>query len=189
MILYERTVKIMDIMEKVEQLREKANISYEEAKAVLDETGGDILDAIILLEQRGKVRKPETEIMKYTGEEEKESGTEDGMAGAGAAGSAGRTATAENRKVKNTMKKIINVLRNNFFCVTRKDEELFKMPAWAFLLILFFFWEPVIPIMIIALFFDVRYSFTGKDDLESANRFMDKVGSMADEVSSEFKTV
>ena len=51
------------------------------------------------------------------------------------------------------------------------------------ILVLFFFWEPIIPIMIIALFFDIRYSFTGKDDLSSANKFMDKVGSMAEEVT------
>ena len=46
----------MDItLEQVERLREKANISYEEAKAVLEEAGGNLLDALILLEQRGKI--------------------------------------------------------------------------------------------------------------------------------------
>ena len=34
----------MDSLEKVERLRERADITYEEAKAVLDETGGDLLD-------------------------------------------------------------------------------------------------------------------------------------------------
>lgn len=46
----------MDItLEQVERLREKADISYEEAKAVLEEAGGSVLDALILLEKRGRI--------------------------------------------------------------------------------------------------------------------------------------
>ena len=177
----------MDIMEKVELLREKANITYEEAKMVLDEADGDLLNAMILLESRGKIKKPETEVTLFSGEE---------ASGKTAEKAGGKTAseskTAENRKtceagkVQRTMRKIINVLKNNFFNISRKGELLFQMPAWAFALILLFFWEPVIPIMLIALFFDVRYQFTGKDDMSGANHFMDKVGSMAEEMSSEF---
>ena len=40
--------------------------------------------------------------------------------------------------------------------------------------------------MLIALFFGIRYSFTGEDDLASANELMEKAGDMADEVRSEF---
>ncbi|MBR2257933.1 MAG: hypothetical protein IJ899_11545 [Blautia sp.] len=170
----------MDMMNKVEMLREKANITYEEAKRVLDEADGDLLEAMILLERRGKVRKPETDIAPFVEEDtasEEKNKTKEKAAD-----------EKKDKKVKNTMKKIMNVLKNNSFCIYRKGEELFKMPVWAFALILFFFWEPVIPIMIIALFFDVRYAFTGKDDLSGANRFMDKAGEMADEMSSEFKT-
>lgn len=42
-------------LEQVERLREKANVSYEEAKAVLEEANGSLLDALILLERRGKI--------------------------------------------------------------------------------------------------------------------------------------
>ena len=170
----ERMGIIMDIMEKVEELRTKANITYEEAKAVLNETNGDMLDAVILLEQRGKIKRPKTEVIIKSSTVDAADTTDQT--------DAGKTA-AKNSKLKNTIDKILHVLKNNFFNVSRKDEELFKMPAWAFVLVLFFFWEPIIPIMIIALFFDIRYSFTGKDDLSSANKFMDKVGSMAEEVT------
>ena len=44
----------MDTFEKVEKLREKANVTFEEAKAALDEANGDLLDAMILLEKQGK---------------------------------------------------------------------------------------------------------------------------------------
>ena len=36
----------MDEFEKIEKLRTRANITYEEAKAALDEANGDLLDAI-----------------------------------------------------------------------------------------------------------------------------------------------
>lgn len=45
----------MDItLEQVEKVRSCTGASYEEAKAALEETGGNVLDAVILLEQRGR---------------------------------------------------------------------------------------------------------------------------------------
>ena len=41
--------------EMVELLRQKANVSYEEAKAALEASDWDLLDAIVLLEREGKV--------------------------------------------------------------------------------------------------------------------------------------
>lgn len=40
-------------LEQVERLRDRADISYEEAKTLLEQCGGDLLEALILLERRG----------------------------------------------------------------------------------------------------------------------------------------
>ena len=40
-------------LEQVERLRERADISEEEAKTLLEQCGGDLLEALILLERRG----------------------------------------------------------------------------------------------------------------------------------------
>lgn len=40
-------------MEQVEKVRACTDCSYEEAKTVLEQTGGNVLDAVILLEQKG----------------------------------------------------------------------------------------------------------------------------------------
>lgn len=48
----------MTTLEQVEKLRAMANVSYDEAKAALDATNGDLLEAIILLEKQGKVATP-----------------------------------------------------------------------------------------------------------------------------------
>ena len=62
----------MEMMEKVERLREKANVTYEEAKAALEETGGDLLDAIVLLERQGKVKEPAQSTFSTEYEEQKD---------------------------------------------------------------------------------------------------------------------
>ena len=45
----------MDHYEMVESLRAKANVTYEEAKAALEASDWDMLDALVLLESEGKV--------------------------------------------------------------------------------------------------------------------------------------
>ena len=69
----------MDItLEQVERLREKANISYEEAKAVLEEAGGSLLDALILLEQRGKIHSDAGKSAHYSTRPGSNGGTDAG---------------------------------------------------------------------------------------------------------------
>ena len=51
----------MSAIEQVEKLKEKANVSYEDAKAALEAASGDMLDAMIYLERQGKVQKPQND--------------------------------------------------------------------------------------------------------------------------------
>jgi hypothetical protein len=46
-------VQIM--MEQVEFLKEKAGLSYEEAMIIMEESGGDLLQALYMLEEKGKL--------------------------------------------------------------------------------------------------------------------------------------
>ncbi len=47
----------MDHIEMVENLRQKANVSYSEAKESLEKANWDMLEAMILLENDGKIEK------------------------------------------------------------------------------------------------------------------------------------
>ena len=49
----------MEQLEKVEKLRERADVSYEEAKEALEACDWDLLDAMVWLEKRGKVKGPD----------------------------------------------------------------------------------------------------------------------------------
>ncbi|EKE27371.1 MAG: ubiquitin-associated-domain-containing protein [uncultured bacterium (gcode 4)] len=46
-------------LEKIDLLMERANVSYKEAKETLERTEGDLLEALIILENNQKTRGPE----------------------------------------------------------------------------------------------------------------------------------
>ena len=46
-------------LEQVERLGEEANVSYGQAKAALEYSGGNLLDALIYLEEQGVIPRPE----------------------------------------------------------------------------------------------------------------------------------
>jgi len=48
----------MITLEQVEKLRERANVSYDDAKAALEASNGDVLEALIQLEKKGSVAPP-----------------------------------------------------------------------------------------------------------------------------------
>ena len=60
----------MDNMQMVEKLREYADVTYEEAKAALDEANGDLLEAVIILERQGKTKQPEQSTYTTKAEEQ-----------------------------------------------------------------------------------------------------------------------
>ena len=46
-------------LEQVERLREKADVSYAQAKHALEYSGGNLLDALIYLEEQGAIPRPQ----------------------------------------------------------------------------------------------------------------------------------
>ena len=146
----------MNDFEKVELLREKANVTYEEAKDALKACNGDMLDAMVYLEKLGKVRPTVVE------------------------------KTCKREKVRENASSFGQKLKNNFLRVERNGEEIMKLPLWAMLLILIFAWHISITVVVVSLFFDVRYSIGGKDDMTEINKAMDKVSNVADTVKDEF---
>ena len=67
-----------------------------------------------------------------------------------------------------------------------KDEIFFTMPTMVAVILLLVFWEALFPVMIIALFFGVRYSFDGAGSAETANRVLNRAGDFANDVKNEF---
>jgi len=170
----------MEKLEKIERLREKANVTYEEARDALEQAGDDLLDAIVLLEKQGKVKEPQqsTYSTQYD-EQEQYVRVVDKV--------------EEQRKSAPSFGKVIHsavsLIMHSSFHITRREQVLFTLPSLVLVLILIIFWKVAVPVGIIALFFGVRYSFEGKDgtDTKSANDILDKAGAFADGVESEMR--
>ena len=58
----------MERFEMIEKLRERADISYEEARDVMEQANGDLLEALVLLEKQGKLSRPKAAAAHAAGE-------------------------------------------------------------------------------------------------------------------------
>ena len=82
--------------------------------------------------------------------------------------------------------RFIRFIIETTFVVTRKEETFITMPTAVFALLMLFFWQLLIPVMVIALFFGVGYFFDGSQDAEKPNRFLEKASNFAEDARSEF---
>ena len=157
----------MDHFEMVEKLRAKANVSYEEAKAALEKSDWDMLDALVLLENEGKV-KDAPEAKEYTTQEKKEYSWNTGN------GEVKVTFSSALSKLWDWIKKLFQKGNANQFVITRKNEELIAMPITVLALLLICFWPFSLIILFVGLFLGARYSFRGPDINNNVNAFMNK---------------
>ena len=172
----------MDQLEKVEKLRERANVSYDEAKKALEENNWDLLEAMVALEKEGKVPEPDTSSYTTSYEEQ----TEYISVPATVYEQQQRQKEGTWDKFKKFVKKSWQMSKDNYFRVVRHGEEMFRMPVWALILILLCGWHCVVPVMIIAFFFDCHYQFVGKNDLSKVNEAMEKGNDLADKIKNEY---
>ena len=172
----------MDNFEKVEKLREKANVTYEEAKAALENSNWDMLDAMIYLEKNGKIK--EDKRAEYTTKTEK------------CIGEVVNDKTDRKCNFKESMHRfakwfshILEMGNTNSFCVERNGKEVFRLPVTVLVLLLLFAFWGVVPILIIGLFLNMRYHFEGPDmhavDLD-INKAMNTAADTAENIKSEF---
>ena len=97
-----------------------------------------------------------------------------------------KSAPSLGRTIGGLFRGFIRFIRQTTFIVTREEDTVFTMPTLVFAILLFFFWEVLAPVMIVALFFGVRYSFDGEEEAEKANSILHKAGDFAEDVRSEF---
>lgn len=173
----------MDNFEKVEKLRERANVSYEEAKQALENSNWDILDAMIYLEQNGKVNgsgpasyTTQAERVTIDIKEEKQ-----------------RKASIWDmlKRFGNWCLKWIDKGNNNSFCVEREGKEIFRVPVTLLVVLICFAFWVVVPLLVVGLFFNFKYHFAGPDirsvDID-INRAMDGAAEAAENIRNEFNS-
>jgi len=173
-------------LEKVEKLREKANVSFAEAKDALDNADGDILDALIVLEQQGKTSIPAGGGY-FAGSETYNEYQQYSTSGESGAERRGETFSEMLKRFGRFCLMLLNKGNSNFLDATKGGALMFSCPVTAVvILVLFFFWV-TIPLFIFSLFFGFRYRFRGEDlDRESVNSVMDGAANVVDDVKKSF---
>lgn len=172
----------MTTLEQVEKLREKSNVSYDEAKAALDETNGDLLEAIIYLEKQGKVTKPSGGYYSSQKVEAERVNVETGKENQGEkqnrSGDYGESFSSLMKRFGNFCLKIFRKGNTNYFEVLRGQESKALLPVTVLVLLLVFAFWITIPLIVVGLFFGFRYRFRGPDF--SGNVVNDAMNNAAD---------
>jgi Fe2+ transport system protein B len=183
-------------LELVEKLVEKTGVSYSEAKATLEKTDWDILEAIIRLETEGRVQGTKTS-QYSTNNETNENKQEQGDNSTNDRRHQRRQdrekcETGENFKKSaksfgDFLKDVFDKGNHNCLLVHRKNDKLIELPVTAFVILLVFCFWVVIPLMVVGLFLGCRYSFSGNElGRDSVNNAMGKATDIADNIKSEF---
>lgn len=177
----------MDFLEKVEKLRDKAGISYEEAKSILTATDGDLLEAMIRLEKEGRIAPP-----SYPAEESR--APKNGHLFSDDNGSQNQSSHKGDSGADvwhgfwRYVKSLIIKGNRNTLRIKKGENIVAAIPVTVFVAaVVFAFWATV-PLMIIGLFCGCSYSFAGPDlEKENINRAWDKASQMAENIKDDIK--
>lgn len=175
-------------MEQVEKLREKANVTYDDAKSALEAVGGDMLDALIYLERHGKVVPPKNNGFYQSETVLPENIVEktDGKKTGNEAESGGQTFSQLIRKFINWCGVLIGRGNANSFEAWKSGKSIVSLPITALVLLLIFTFWFILPLLILGLFFGFRYMFKGPDfGRDNVNDFMNSAANAAENIKKE----
>lgn len=160
----------MDKIDMIEKLREKADVTYDEAKTILESLNWNLLDALIALEKEGKLKKEEN--ISYTTRYEKVEPFENIM-----------DEESDHRFIK-IMKKIFSWIAyiikrgmiNKLVITDEEDGKSVSIPLTILgILLIPAFWVVII-VLIAAFFMGNSFSIEGPDfDTEKVNDFMSNI--------------
>lgn len=159
----------MDNIEMIEKLREKADVTYDEAKEILESLNWNMLDALIALEKEGKLKK--TENSSYTTKQETPENFDN-------------FADDKNREsFGSVMKKIFRWIGNvlsrgmdNKLCIANENSDFISIPLTILAVLMIpAFWLIVIALCV-AFFTGCTFSIEGPDlGTEKVNSVMSKI--------------
>ena len=167
-------------LEQVERLREKASVSYGQAKQALEYSGGNLLDALIYLEEKGIIPREEGAYFSTKGETPPPPEPEEPPAAREQKGKKSGVRVVPVRR--GSFKRLFSTLRrwlvDNELEIWHRDKPITALPVLILILLVIFAPWVTVPLLILGLFFGFRYRFSGPDlEREELNGVM---GSVAD---------
>lgn len=178
----------MEKVKLVDTLRDKTNISYEEAKSALENNNWDILDAMLYLEEHGRVKKPSISIF-YTNEYKESYINQKEVV------NIKEDRDNNNYKSRNNFGgifeaicKAIDTCNNIFVEIRRRGRVLLKLPLTVLILLLFFAFWIIIPLMTVGLFFDIEFLVLAKSvNTDKVNKVFSEISKNVHNIKEKFK--
>ena len=178
----------MEKLEKVEQVVEKCNVSYEEARDALEACDYDVLDAIVYIEQARKPVEPTVPFADPTGAPAPDAVYE--LPTTEAEASADEARSSKVKTAWNTFceraKSLARKGMDMNFVAERNGERVLSIPVLV-LLAGMFLWGATLWLLVIGLFFGFRYRIEGMDAFTvDVNGAMDKAANAAEDIKRNF---
>lgn len=167
-------------LEMVERLREKASVSYAQAKEALEYSGGNLLDALIYLEEKGAIPREEQSYFSTRGETPPP--PPDPLPAQLPVTAKKQKPPKRSRSGESGVRRFFTTLRrwlvDNELEIWRHDQPITALPVLILVLLLCCaFWITVL-VLLLGLFLGFRYRFSGPD-LERDN-LNGMIGDLAD---------
>ena len=173
-------------LEQVERLREKADVSYGQAKAALEYSGGNLLDALIYLEEQGVIPRPEETYYSTKGETPPPPPQELPVLPVEVQGKKQKKqkkGPGQSRERGRLLQWLRRILLDNELEIWRKGQPITAVPMLILLIFVIFLYWIAIPLLILGLFLGFRYQIAGPDlENDTINGMMDSAASTAADV-------
>ncbi len=173
----------MDKLKLIDKLREKANVSYEEAKTALENSDWDMLDAVLYLEENEKVKRPSVNIFytneaRYNDKDKKSDKNEENK----------YEKSNKFQGIFEVICKYIDTCNNIFLEIKKEDRMFVKIPLTVIIIFSFFAFWMIIPLMITSLFFDIElYIYSKSVDTDKANKILQSISNYVKIIKEKFK--
>lgn len=169
-------------LEMVERLKEKANVSYAQAKEALEYSGGNLLDALIYLEEKGAIPRAEGAYYSTKSETLPPPPPAEPLPVRLPDKAKKQKAPKQPRSGRGGVRRFFNTLRrwliDNELEIWRRDQPVTALPVLILVLLLCCAFWVTIPVLVLGLFLGFRYRFSGPDlERDDLNGMM---GSVAD---------
>lgn len=178
----------MENLKLIEKLKDKANISYEDAKDALENSDWDILDSMIYLERKGKIKKPSISI--YYTNENKDSYSDNYKLTVNNIKEE-KDKSSKNKDFQGVFEaicKAIDTCNNIFFEISKEGRIFLKIPITVLILLLIFTFWIVIPLFIMGLFFDIEFFvFSKRVNTNKVNKVVKDISLWVKKIREEIK--
>lgn len=150
-------------LEQVEKLRARSDLSYEEARTLLEACGGSVLDALIELERQGRAKVPQGGGQGGTapGRAEKQTPPRPNI-------QVVTGSTWENfwKDARDLLGRAWEILRHcNLYQlrILREDKPMSAIPIWVVLVMFFVAFYVAVPLLVVGLFLGCRYEIVKEE--------------------------